>query len=128
MEGEPLDAVDDYDPEEEEYELTFTDKKGNKKDWEQHQFLEDHYDEEGYANCDCKSERIKKSVKEIIQIKNKWRRENYEWVEGDKESIKIVLDISKQLAAMWGINISTSMPTIFDQRKQTIQLKGENHE
>ena len=128
-----LGHLDVYDSEEEEYEITYADTDGTVYSSEQHMYMEEHYsdfedeDGDGTMNCDCKQIVTKKPAAEIAAIKAKWKRDNFTFVEPDKESIKVVLEICKQLATLWGANIPTTMPTIFDQRKQTIQI-GDNNE
>ena len=38
------------------------------------------------------------------------------------------MEVCKQLATLWGANIPTGTPTIFDNRKQTIQIGDADNE
>mgnify|MGYP003148562663 FL=1 len=123
-----LGNFEEYDPEE-EYETKYISKDGTIYTYEEHLNIEDeHWDtlnEDGEEVCQCKEQRTKKSAEEILKLKNEFHHANYTWVEPDKESVKIVMEVCKQLATLWGANIPTGTPTVFDQRKQTIQI-GDN--
>ena len=118
-----------YDPEEEEYDYHYLDSDKNKVGVERHSYMEDHHDSDGYQTCNCKYEGIKKSAEEISEIKKQWHSDNVTFRPPSMDAIKVILEVTKQLGSIWGINISMPKePNYYDQRQQTIQIKGESNE
>tara|TARA_R110002110_G_scaffold179356_1_gene384824 strand:- start:8 stop:694 length:687 start_codon:yes stop_codon:yes gene_type:complete len=120
-----------YDADDLEYDRYFKSEYDEHIPMEDHMYLEDHYADEsqgGLMNCKCKQVTDKKSPAEIAEIKQQWHAENVTFTAPSTDAIKIVLDVSKQLASIWGVNITMPKePTYYDQRNQTIQIKEDTN-
>ena len=117
----------EFDPEEDGSESYWVDLK-TKEIIEKHNYKEDHFDDETEEwICEGKTCQYVTRVftgKELQQVKDKWLELNSYYTKPDKEHQKTILECIKLMKDIWGFNSGTS--TVFDQRKQTIQIKGQD--
>jgi len=96
----------------------------------EHEYMDSHFDDETEEwICEgktCTYIERKLSKKELQEAKDIWEYENTTWIEPDPESIKLLLESIKVMDKVWGFNGGS--PTLFDQRKQTIQIGDSSNE
>ncbi len=129
MEKDMIGRDKEFDPEEDGTESYFVDIK-TKEIINNHNYIEDHFDDETEEwicigkTCEYITRRF--TGKELQQVKENWLNQNSYYSKPDKESQKVIIECIKLMKDIWGFNSGAS--TTFDQRKQTIHIKGETNE
>ena len=127
METDIMGRPKEFDIEEDGSEEFWIDIKTGQK-INSHNYKEDHFDDETEEwICEgktCKFVIRQFTGKELQAVKDKWIKRNSHYTKPDKEHQKTLLECIKLMKDIWGFNSGTS--TVFDQRKQTIQIKGQD--